>query len=123
MCLNEWTEQDQQNRPPLPPTDARFRPDIRKMEEGNIDLAGQEKNRLEEKQRATRQLMEKRREEWQPRSMTKLFQSSIMIERLSSLSDGFDWLNMTSLDKKFGFQMINIGSAVGPIVLIFINIF
>jgi len=67
MCLNEWTEQDQQNRPPLPPTDARFRPDIRKMEEGNIDLAGQEKNRLEEKQRATRQLMEKRREEWQPR--------------------------------------------------------
>ena len=67
MCLNEWTEQDRQTRPPLPPTDARFRPDIRKMEEGDIDLAGQEKNRLEEKQRATRQLMEKRREDWQPR--------------------------------------------------------
>lgn len=67
MALNEWTEQDQKNRPPLPPTDSRFRPDIRKMEEGNIDIAGEEKNRLEEKQRATRREMEKRREEWQPR--------------------------------------------------------
>jgi hypothetical protein len=37
------------------------------MEEGDIDLAGQEKNRLEEKQRETRRTMEKRREEWQPR--------------------------------------------------------
>lgn len=67
MALNEWTEEDIKTRPPLPPTDARFRPDIRKMEEGDIDTAGQEKNRLEEKQRATRRNMEKRREEWQPR--------------------------------------------------------
>jgi hypothetical protein len=67
MGLNEWTEEDQKTRPPLPPTDSRFRPDIRKMEEGDVDLAGQEKNRLEEKQRAARQAMEKRREEWQPR--------------------------------------------------------
>jgi hypothetical protein len=37
------------------------------MEEGDIDVAGQEKNRLEEKQREARQKMEKRREEWQPR--------------------------------------------------------
>ena len=66
MALNELTEEDQK-RTPYPPTDSRFRPDIRKMEEGNIDLAGQEKNRLEEKQRETRQRMEKRREEWQPR--------------------------------------------------------
>ncbi len=67
MALNELTEEDQKTRPPLPPTDSRFRPDIRKMEEGNIDIAGQEKNRLEEKQRETRQRMEKRKEEWQPR--------------------------------------------------------
>ena len=51
MGLNEWTEENQKTRPLLPPTDARFRPDIRKMEEGDIDQAGQEKNRLEEKQR------------------------------------------------------------------------
>lgn len=67
MALNEWTEQDKQTRPPLPPTDSRFRPDIRQMEEGNIDLAGQEKDRLEEKQRASRRTFEKRREDWQPR--------------------------------------------------------
>ncbi|CAF0936458.1 unnamed protein product [Rotaria sp. Silwood1] len=67
MALNQWTEEDKKTRPPLPPTDSRFRPDIRKMEEGDIDLAGQEKDRLEEKQRATRRTMEKRREEWQPR--------------------------------------------------------
>ncbi len=67
MALNEWTEEDKKTRPPLPPTDSRFRPDIRKMEEGNIDLAGQEKDRLEEKQRAARRTIEKRREDWQPR--------------------------------------------------------
>jgi len=37
------------------------------MEEGLIDQAGDEKNRLEEKQRGTRRQMEQRREEWQPR--------------------------------------------------------
>lgn len=67
MGLNEWSEEDKKTRPALPPTDSRFRPDIRKMEEGDIGVAGDEKNRLEEKQRATRQMMEKRREEWQPR--------------------------------------------------------
>ncbi len=73
MGLNEWTEEDKKTRPPLPPTDSRFRPDIRKMEEGDIDQAGQEKNRLEEKQRLARQTMEKRREEWQPRYIYSLF--------------------------------------------------
>jgi hypothetical protein len=67
MALNEWSEEDRKLRPPLAPTDSRFRPDIRKMEEGNIDLAGDEKDRLEEKQRAAKRAMEKRREEWQPR--------------------------------------------------------
>jgi len=67
MALNEWTEEDKQTRPPLAPTDSRFRPDIRKMEEGDIDLAGQEKHRLEEKQRLARRTMEKRKEEWQAR--------------------------------------------------------
>ncbi|CAF2034344.1 unnamed protein product [Rotaria magnacalcarata] len=67
MALNEWSEEGSKLRPSLAPTDSRFRPDIRKMEDGNIDLAGDEKNRLEEKQRAARRAMEKRREEWQPR--------------------------------------------------------
>jgi len=67
MALNELPDDDQKAAQQLPPTDSRFRPDIRKMEEGDVDLAGQEKNRLEEKQRDTRRAMEKRREEWQPR--------------------------------------------------------
>ena len=67
MVLNEWTVEDQKTRPSLPPTDSRFRPDIRQMEEGHIDQASQEKNRLEEKQRETRQIMERRGEEWRPR--------------------------------------------------------
>jgi hypothetical protein len=38
----------------LPPTDTRLRPDQRAMEEGQYDFAAEEKNRLEEKQRARR---------------------------------------------------------------------
>jgi hypothetical protein len=33
----------------LPPTDARFRPDQRALENGDYDLAASEKHRLEEK--------------------------------------------------------------------------
>jgi oxysterol-binding protein 1 len=38
----------------LPPTDTRWRPDQRAMEEGEYDFAAEEKNRLEQKQRARR---------------------------------------------------------------------
>lgn len=39
----------------LPPSDSRYRPDIRAMEEGNIELADQEKSRLEDQQRLWRE--------------------------------------------------------------------
>ena len=45
--------------PYLPPTDSRFRPDQRALENGDFDLASKEKHRLEEKQRAVRRYMEK----------------------------------------------------------------
>ena len=38
----------------LPRTDSRFRPDVRRLEEGDIDAAANEKQRLEEKQREIR---------------------------------------------------------------------
>lgn len=38
----------------LPRTDSRFRPDVRKLEEGDLDGAASEKQRLEEKQREAR---------------------------------------------------------------------
>lgn len=49
------------------PTDSRLRPDIQALEEGNIDLAASEKNRLEEKQRETRKQRSSKRHEWKPR--------------------------------------------------------
>ncbi|XP_007952875.1 oxysterol-binding protein-related protein 2 [Orycteropus afer afer] len=51
----------------LPPTDCRLRPDIRGMENGHMDLASREKERLEEKQREAQR--ERAREEtmWRTR--------------------------------------------------------
>lgn len=56
MSLNAL---DDNLRPWLPPTDTRLRPDQRAMEDGKYDFAAEEKNRLEEKQRATRRMREK----------------------------------------------------------------
>ncbi|XP_022915451.1 oxysterol-binding protein-related protein 1 [Onthophagus taurus] len=49
-------------------TDSRFRPDIRKLEQGDIDGAAIEKTRLEEKQRdASKQRKTKKTNDWVPR--------------------------------------------------------
>lgn len=52
----------------LPPTDSRLRPDVRALEEGNLDVAESEKHRIEEAQR------ERRRQgaEPQPRWFTQV---------------------------------------------------
>lgn len=53
---------------PICPTDSRLRPDIRKLESGDIDGAALEKTRLEEKQRDARRLKKsKKGEEFTPR--------------------------------------------------------
>ncbi|KAL2136021.1 hypothetical protein VTI74DRAFT_5908 [Chaetomium olivicolor] len=57
---------DDNLRPWLAPTDSRFRPDQRAMEEGEYDFAATEKNRLEEAQRARRREREARGEEFVP---------------------------------------------------------
>ena len=49
--LNNLTEEQIKD---LPPTDCRFRPDLRAYEYGDIDLAAKEKQRLEENQRYRR---------------------------------------------------------------------
>ena len=48
----------------LPPTDARFRPDHRALENGDYDLAASEKHRLEEKQRAARKVLAEQKMEY-----------------------------------------------------------
>ena len=62
---------DDKLRPWLAPTDSRFRPDQRAMEEGEYDFAATEKNRLEESQRARRRVREARGEEFVPAWFTK----------------------------------------------------
>lgn len=58
-------------RPYLPPTDTRLRPDQRAMEDGEYDFAAKEKNRVEEKQRATRRRREQTGEVFVPKWYTK----------------------------------------------------
>lgn len=50
----------------LPPTDSRFRPDIRAIENGDFKLAAFEKNRLEEKQRAAKKYRDSLTIEYKP---------------------------------------------------------
>ncbi|XP_072516337.1 oxysterol-binding protein-related protein 1 isoform X3 [Salminus brasiliensis] len=64
MQLNEV---DEEIEAVIPKTDCRLRPDIRAMENGDIDLASQEKKRLEEKQRAARKNRSKSDEDWKAR--------------------------------------------------------
>ncbi|XP_047443625.1 oxysterol-binding protein-related protein 1 isoform X2 [Mugil cephalus] len=64
MQLNELRKEMQGV---IPQTDCRLRPDIRAMENGDIDLASEEKKRLEEKQRAARKNRSKSDEEWKTR--------------------------------------------------------
>lgn len=64
MSLNEL-ERDMKGQ--LCPTDSRLRPDVRLLEQGDIDAAAAEKTRLEEKQRTARKLLKKSADGWQPR--------------------------------------------------------
>lgn len=67
MGLNEIPP-DLKGEKSICPTDSRLRPDIRKLEAGDIDGAAAEKTRLEEKQRdAKKTKKSKKTEEWQPR--------------------------------------------------------
>jgi len=57
--------------PILPRSDSRFRADQRALENGDVDLAGTEKTRLEEKQRAARKKREQEGTEYKPRWFEK----------------------------------------------------
>ncbi|XP_047670531.1 oxysterol-binding protein-related protein 6 isoform X1 [Tachysurus fulvidraco] len=60
----------------LPPTDARFRPDQRYLEEGKLELAAAEKQRIEELQRARRKWHEENNTKHQPRFFKKIVDSN-----------------------------------------------
>ncbi|KAL6107530.1 osbpl1a [Pungitius sinensis] len=80
----------------LPRTDCRLRPDIRAMENGDIDVASEEKKRLEEKQRAARKDRSSCEEEWK----TRWFQQGP-----NPHTDSEDWLFCGEYwDRKFSQQ-------------------
>jgi hypothetical protein len=56
-------------------TDSRYRPDIRLLERGQVDEAGREKHRLEEKQRAAKRTRDSKKEQWTPRWFVPHFDS------------------------------------------------
>uniref|UniRef100_A0A8C6U9M0 Oxysterol-binding protein n=1 Tax=Neogobius melanostomus TaxID=47308 RepID=A0A8C6U9M0_9GOBI len=66
--LNELTPQLQKV---LPPTDTRFRPDQRLLEEGKVTEADKKKEEVEQKQRESRKELTKRKEQHMPRFFNK----------------------------------------------------
>uniref|UniRef100_A0A670ZI63 Oxysterol-binding protein-related protein 3 n=1 Tax=Pseudonaja textilis TaxID=8673 RepID=A0A670ZI63_PSETE len=67
----ELNEFEPTSRSLLPPTDTRFRPDQRFLEEGNIEGAEIQKQRIEELQRARRKVLEESNIEHHPRFFRK----------------------------------------------------
>ncbi|XP_029334386.1 oxysterol-binding protein-related protein 3 isoform X4 [Mus caroli] len=67
----ELNEMDPLSRSLLPPTDTRFRPDQRLLEEGNIEEAEVQKQRIEKLQRERRRVLEENGVEHQPRFFRK----------------------------------------------------
>jgi len=68
----------------LPPTDSRLRPDQQLYEVGKTEEAQAEKDRLEDKQRATRRLMEAGGEEHQPKWFKKVMDPDVGQESWTS---------------------------------------
>nr|DBA25011.1 TPA: hypothetical protein GDO54_012584 [Pyxicephalus adspersus] len=64
LQLNEF---DPKTKPLLPCTDTRFRPDQRLLEEGNVEGAEAQKQRIEQLQRERRRVLEENNLEHQPR--------------------------------------------------------
>uniref|UniRef100_A0A8K9V320 Oxysterol-binding protein n=1 Tax=Oncorhynchus mykiss TaxID=8022 RepID=A0A8K9V320_ONCMY len=56
----------------LPPTDARFRPDQRHLEEGNVEMAASEKQRIEDMQRTRRKWQDENDIKHEPRFFKKV---------------------------------------------------
>ncbi|XP_066210422.1 oxysterol-binding protein-related protein 3 isoform X5 [Saccopteryx leptura] len=67
----ELNELDPLTKTLLPPTDTRFRPDQRFLEEGNVEEAEVQKQRIEQLQRERRRVLEEKNVEHQPRFFRK----------------------------------------------------
>ncbi|XP_048341368.1 oxysterol-binding protein-related protein 6 isoform X2 [Sphaerodactylus townsendi] len=72
----ELNELDPALKDLLPSTDARFRPDQRFLEEGNLETAAAEKQRIEERQRTRRRYLEENNMEHIPKFFKKVFDAN-----------------------------------------------
>uniref|UniRef100_A0ABM5EUF9 Oxysterol-binding protein n=1 Tax=Pogona vitticeps TaxID=103695 RepID=A0ABM5EUF9_9SAUR len=72
----ELNELDPALKDLLPRTDARFRPDQRLLEEGNVEAAAAEKQRIEELQRSRRRYLEENNMEHVPKFFKKVFDAN-----------------------------------------------
>ncbi|XP_045443159.1 oxysterol-binding protein-related protein 3 isoform X4 [Pipistrellus kuhlii] len=72
----ELNEIDSSLKTLLPPTDTRFRPDQRFLEEGNVEEAEAQKQRIEQLQRDRRRVLEENGVEHQPRFFRKSAEDS-----------------------------------------------
>lgn len=91
MSLNE-IEPHMKN---LCPTDSRLRPDIRKLENGDVEGAIVEKNRLEEKQRDERKSRKSKNggvDDWQPRYI--IFFLFYFLRNSLSCLDAYRWFRV-----------------------------
>ncbi|XP_019509559.1 PREDICTED: oxysterol-binding protein-related protein 6 [Hipposideros armiger] len=84
----------------LPPTDARFRPDQRFLEEGNLEAAAAEKQRVEELQRSRRRYMEENNLEHVPKFFKKVIDAN---QREAWVSNDTYW----ELRKDPGFSKVD----------------
>ncbi|KAL5118842.1 Oxysterol-binding protein 3 [Pleosporales sp. CAS-2024a] len=84
-ALNQITSIEE-NR--IPPTDSRFRPDQKALEDGDLDQAEALKAKLEERQRARRKVMEEQGEEWKPKWFTRVEAPELGDEELWRLKGG-----------------------------------
>lgn len=73
----------------LPPTDSRFRPDQRAIEEGDNEQAEGLKARLEEAQRKRRAELESAQQEWEPRWFTKSQLGDEVVWKLRTGKEGY----------------------------------
>ncbi|XP_009904934.1 oxysterol-binding protein-related protein 6 isoform X5 [Dryobates pubescens] len=85
----------------LPATDARFRPDQRLLEEGNIEAAASEKLRIEELQRSRRRYMEENGIEYVPKFFKKVIDAN---QREAWVTNDTYW----ELRKDPGFSKVDI---------------
>lgn len=93
-------------------TDSRFRPDIRSLENGDLEGAIREKSRLEEKQREMRKARKSKKgeEDWKPRYIN-CFLLFIIYLKFSFL-DGLNFSIIQLLSKMSGFMLVDIGTEI-----------